>query len=187
MSDAYTVSPAQIHDVEELTALLNSAYRGDSSRVGWTTEADFLDGQRTEATAIAQQLREGLTILCLREGGSPAILGCVLLQVVESDRGRGFHLGMLTINPRRQAHGLGRKLLQSAEDFVVHQRGKWITLTVIQLRESLMEWYERRGYQRTDKTSPFPYGHPEKGLPKRDDLYFVWFEKFLPAKSNQKP
>jgi hypothetical protein len=52
-------------------------------------------------------------------------------------------------------------------------------MTVIHLRDTLIAWYERRGYRRTGETEPFPYGDERFGIPRRDDLYFVVLEKAL--------
>ncbi len=178
MKTAYLITPAQASDVQELAALVNSAYRGDSSRAGWTTEADFLDGQRTESKVLLGQIADPMkaVILCLREAPGREVLGCVYL---ENDGENGCYLGMLTVKPTLQTQGLGSVLMQSAEDQARRWQAKSLTLGVIQVRGSLIRWYERRGYQRTGETRPFPYGQPSVGLPQREDLHFVMFAKTL--------
>lgn len=180
----YQIDPARLDDAGELAMLVNSAYRGDSSRKGWTTEADYLGGQRTSPEALRGEIERGAregkrVILCLREAKSSLapILACVSL---ERTSDFGCYLGMLTVSPERQAGGIGRALLESAENFA---RERWgasrMILGVIQLREELIAWYERRGYRRTGETKPFPYGNEAFGLPRRQDLHFVMFEKPL--------
>jgi GNAT superfamily N-acetyltransferase len=174
------VRPATPADATELSRLVNSAYRGDSSRRGWTTEADLLDGQRTDPDTLEQDLsRPGVTILCLRESESGPILACVSLELFDDARGKGCHLGMLTVNPTLQAQGLGKILMQRSEAFARSRGAARMRLGVIQLREQLMQWYERRGYERTGETRPFPYGDEKWGLPRQADLHFVLFEKAL--------
>ncbi len=174
----YDIRPATNQDAEEISTLVNSAYRGDSSRRGWTTEADYLDGQRTSAELISKDIRDPSkrVMLCLRERAGGEILSCVSL---EKRDGAICYLGMLTVKPTLQAKGLGRILLEAAEDYARHWDVDKMILTVVHLRESLMAWYERRGYRRTGETAPFPYGNPDFGLPKVEGLHFIVFEKDL--------
>lgn len=189
----YRIVPARPEDAGDLAALVNSAYRGDSSRKGWTTEADFLGGQRTSPEALGEEIERGAregkrVILCLREATPPAertrpesrlapILACVSLERTSDN---GCYLGMLTVSPERQAGGIGRALLESAENFArTEWSAKRMILGVIQLRSELIAWYERRGYRATGEIKPFPYGNEAFGLPRRPDLHFVMFEKPL--------
>lgn len=170
------IFPAQSADANELSILVNSAYRGESSRAGWTTEADFLDGQRTDPDRILNDIRSpGRVILTLRETEKSPILGCVYLENLGSD----CYLGMLTVRPGLQTQGYGQMLMNAAEAQARSWRCKNMVLGVIQLRDSLIQWYERRGYQKTGETRPFPYHDPLCGLPKRNDLHFVMFRKPL--------
>lgn len=169
------VRPASAADVEALCALVNSAYRGDSSRAGWTTEADLLGGQRTDPEGLREAIaRPGSVILlCEREGRLDA---CVHLE----RSGEGCYLGMLTVRPTLQASGLGRRLLAAAEGYAAAQWGaRSVHMTVIVQRQELIAWYERRGYRRTGQHKEFPYGDPRFGLPRRDDLRFEVLEKRL--------
>ena len=160
---------------------MNSAYRGDSSRLGWTTEADFLDGQRTDPETLAAELGDSLgqVILCLRNSSGSEILGCVFLQRFDDEKGAGCYLGMLTVRPTLQDSGLGKVLLNEAETFARNWGATRMSLGVVHPRDTLMAWYERRGYRRTGETQAFPYGNPKNGIPKRDDLHFIMFEKSL--------
>lgn len=174
----YSILPATIHDAEEISKLVNSAYRGDSSRAGWTTEADYLDGQRTNAEIIRSELANPTkkVILCLREEGAREILSCVLVEKIAPEE---CYLGMLTVKPTLQAKGIGRILLEASEDFARQWGAKRMSLTVVHVRDTLMAWYERRGYERTLETRPFPYGDELFGLPKVDGLFFHVFKKDL--------
>ena len=172
------VMPAAEQDLAALAALVNSAYRGESSHAGWTTEAELLGGQRTDAEALrAIVTAPGNVILILR--AEPGPLACVHL---EQKSGGVCHLGMLTVSPRLQAAGIGRKLLAAAENWAVRHLGAGaIEMTVIEAREELLAWYERRGYERTGELRPFPYGDARFGIPLREDLRFVVLRRELPG------
>lgn len=169
---------AQLGDAEALSVLVNSAYRGELSGLGWTTEADLLDGIRTDPTQIRAHLNARQVILTLKE--DDRFIGCVLLEKTSAKDRPACYLGMLTVHPTIQDRGIGRRLLTEAENFA---RETWLAeimiLGVIQLRETLIAWYLRRGYRPNGETKPFPYGRPEVGIPKREDMHFVFFEKNL--------
>ena len=170
------IAPAADADLEAIAALVNSAYRGESSRAGWTTEADYLDGQRTDAATLRADLAasSGALILALRDDVGGPILGTVWL---ERDTPEAWYLGMLTVKPDLQARQLGRALLAAAEAYAAERGGRTVEMTVINIRDTLIAWYERRGYARTGETRPFPSDTAKFGAPRRDDLDFVVLEK----------
>jgi len=166
--------PAQIDDIEPLHALIESAYRGDSARRGWTHEADLLGGQRTDAKALREIIAADNQVILLASQGQ-ALAGCVQLSHV----GDGLaYLGLLTVDPARQAAGLGKQLLARSEE---HVREQWqataIEMTVIRQRGDLIAYYERRGYQRTGEHRPFPHSDPRFGRPKSPELEFAVLRK----------
>ena len=164
---------ASLADVEAIVALVQSAYRGESSRVGWTTEADLLDGTRTDAEEVAELISKpnNYILLCERDN---SLLASVHLE----NKGNHAYLGMFAVNPRAQAQGVGKYLLAMAEEIVFKQwQCKLLEMTVITLRTDLIAWYERRGYQRTGSYRPFPYGQPRYGMPRRDDLVLEVLQK----------
>lgn len=168
-----TATPA---DIPTLHALIESAYRGDTARQGWTHEADLLDGQRTDLDELAQILADpARPLLVLRNGD--LLAACVAL----TDKGNGLaYLGLLTVDPARQASGVGRLMLAAAEDYAAtHLAATRVEMTVIAQRDELLAWYVRRGYLPTGERRPFPSNDPRAGLPKRHDLEFVVLEKRL--------
>ena len=170
------IDRATTADLPALHALIESAYRGDSARAGWTHEADLLGGQRTDLAALSDQIADpAQAILVARDG--TALAGCVAI----SDRGGGTaYIGLVTVDPARQAGGLGRRLLAAAERAAtLHFAAKRAEMTVISLRTELIAWYQRRGYALTGETRPFPGTDPRFGLPTRNDLYFVMLAKLL--------
>ncbi len=167
--------PATNTDLPELTFLINSAYRGDSSRQGWTTEADLLGGIRTSEESLAETIaKPDATILLHRDETTHALIGCVYLE----KKADLMYLGMLTVSPEIQARGLGKKILQEAENYARSLGCRAVEMTVISQRAELIAWYERRGYALTGETRPFPMGDPRFGEPKTD-LEFVVMRKAL--------
>ncbi len=177
---------AQAADAPELAVLVNSAYRGETSRLGWSTEADLLGGQRTDAEDLLRFIRRSQTqslcaFLLMRRPESTDNLeskidACVQLERRETQA----YLGMLTVRPNLQAQGLGRALLRAAEDYVCREwQSTQITMTVIVQRVELIAWYARRGYVATAERVPFPYEDLHFGIPKRQDLEFVVLSKDL--------
>ncbi|MBI1401928.1 MAG: GNAT family N-acetyltransferase [Porphyrobacter sp.] len=139
-------------DAPALKDLLEAAYRGDSARAGWNHEADILDDERiTRAELDALLADPAVTVLTARDGDT--MFGCV---AVTRKSETLAYLGMLCVRPDLQSAGLGRRLLDAAED---HARALGIAameMTVIDSRDTLIAWYERRGYARTGETRPFP-------------------------------
>jgi ribosomal protein S18 acetylase RimI-like enzyme len=174
MSTEMIVVPASHADVGDIVSLVNSAYRGEGA--GWTNEVGLLAGPRTDPATLAATLAAGKgTMLLLRAPDGAQLAGCVSLE--PTGETATWHLAMLTVDPRRQAEGLGRALLAKAEDYLRAQGASRVRMTVISLRSSLIAWYERRGYRRTGESEPFPYGDERVGVPLRDDLHFVVLDK----------
>lgn len=172
------VSVASDADLEAIATLVNSSFRGDSSRAGWTTEADLVGGQRTDPETLRDDLaaRPGSVLLTMRDEPGEALLGSVWLEPKTPEL---WYLGMLTVRPDLQSRGLGRRMLEEAERYAVAHGARRIRMTVITVRDTLLEWYERRGYIRTGELIPFPYGNDRFGLPQRPDLQFEALEKEL--------
>jgi ribosomal protein S18 acetylase RimI-like enzyme len=172
--------PATPADTAALVALVESAYRGDASKQGWTTEADMLGGRRTGPDDIQDCLARTHSRIVLAERdtteGAPELLACAH---VAAEDGAGY-FGMFSVRPDLQGAGLGKALLAEAERVA---REEWrlplMRMTVIDIRDELIAFYERRGYARTGIKKPFPYGDERYGLPKRDDLRFEILEKAL--------
>jgi ribosomal protein S18 acetylase RimI-like enzyme len=169
--------PATPPDIDELVLFINGAYRGKSAELGWASEGKLISGQRIDADMLAEMLSAGDTILLMRDQTASPLAGCVSIK--PTDNPSIWYLSMLAIDPLRQAEGLGRTLLSEAESRIKAQGATRVKITVIWVRQALLEWYERRGYQPTGQTEPFPYGNERIGVPLRDDLYFVELEKSL--------
>lgn len=167
-------------DIAALVALVESAYRGDASRAGWTTEADLLDGRRTGADDIAACIDRDRSLILVGERDGE-LLACANVAVeAADDAGEAGYFGMFSVRPSLQGSGIGKTMLAEAERIV---REEWkltaMRMTVIDIREELIAFYQRRGYRRTGILKPFPYGDERFGLPRRDDLRFEVLEKSL--------
>ncbi len=167
---------AHLDDIPIVDALVQSAFRGDASRRGWTTEADLLDGQRTDAVALTDVVASPTGMLLVAEADGEIVACCQL----ERHDDETAYLGMISVRPAMQAGGIGRALVAEAERrAIVELDASRARMTVIRHRSELIAWYERLGYRRTGRTEPFPYGDERFGVPKVDDLEFVVLEKPL--------
>lgn len=166
---------ATVDDLDALVALVTSAYRGDASRKGWTTEADFLEGNRIDREVLQRDIERPRSQVLLAECDGQ-LLACA--HICEED-GAGY-FGMFSVVPDLQGAGIGKAVLAEGERIA---REDWglpaMRMTVIDIRDALIRFYERRGYALTGIKKPFPYGDTRFGLPTRDDLRFEVMEKSL--------
>jgi ribosomal protein S18 acetylase RimI-like enzyme len=171
---------AGLHHSGLIVSLVNSAYRGEISKMGWTTEAHILGGQRTDEAEIRRLLTEdnSLILLCCHDDQA---IGTVHLKNME----HGAYLGMLTIKPELQGRGFGKHFLSAAEHTAQQTWGATkITLSVITLRHELIAFYQRRGYRRTGILDDFPQD-PRFGIPRVAQLQFEYLEKILQPQAHR--
>lgn len=161
---------ANAHDVDDVVALVESAYRGEASRSGWTTEADLLDGQRTDSDEVASVVPH---LLLAHQRGE--LVGCCVLET-RADHG---YFGMFAVQPGLQGGGVGSRLLEAAEERARAAGLTRIEMTVLSVRTELIAFYLRRGYAELGEQKPFPYGDDRFGKPRRDDLVFTVLAKQL--------
>lgn len=165
------ISKATIEDISALTTLINSAYRGESSRKGWTTEAHLLEGKRTDEQEMTEIFLDPKnTILKFTENDK--IIGSVLLV----EKGHQLYLGMLTVSPELQNSGIGKKLLAEAENHAKTLGLSSIIMTVISVREELIAWYKRHGYIDTGEREAFPESEIHITISDKP-LEFIYLEK----------
>lgn len=169
-----SIHKANLEDIPSLNKLVNSAYRGESSKKGWTTEADLLDGVRTTEASLTELLSDRNSNVLLAKDADGNLFGCVNLQL----KGDGLYLGMLTVDPELQGGGIGKFLLTEADLFAKKNQKSFIEMTVISIRSELIAWYERHGYAKTGEKRPFPMDNPAFGVPKQF-LEFIVLKKSI--------
>jgi ribosomal protein S18 acetylase RimI-like enzyme len=166
------IKKATIKDVEALNKLVNSAYRGESSKKGWTFEADLLGGIRITEEELTETIQKTDTII-LKYTDNQNIIACMML-VEKTDK---LYLGMLTVSPELQGGGIGKQLLRQAEIIAKEKGLPKIGMTVISARQELIDWYARHGYADTGEREPFILDY-HFGDPKQD-LEFIVMEKVI--------
>lgn len=164
-------------DVPAVVDLINRAFRGHGDDSSWSTEEHYIEGTRTTQEMLREEraTRPDAQLLLWRASDN-TLLGCVWMQPEPDNI---WYLGSLSVVPRQQNAGLGRKLLAAAEDWATVRGAREIKMTVVHVRTALLDWYARRGYVLTGETKPFPYGDERFGKPTRNDLYFVVLSKQL--------
>ena len=176
--EAMILSRAVESEYAAIVTLANRAYRASGESASWNSESGFIAGDRLTEALLRQDLAakpDAYLLVCREEAQGP-VAGTVWLEPKEDG---SWYLGLLTVRPDRQKQQLGRTILAAAEEFAKENGARRIQMTVLNVRDTLIAWYLRRGYTLTGKTLPFPYGDPRFGRPLRDDLHFVVLEKNL--------
>jgi ribosomal protein S18 acetylase RimI-like enzyme len=167
------ISSATIGDIPSLLKLINSAYRGESARKGWTHESDLVDGNiRTDANSLKEMIENPISVI-LKYTSGDEIMGSVYLEKQDHK----LYLGMLAVSPDIQAQGIGKELMSAAEEHAQKMNCSIIYMTVITVRNKLIAWYERKGYSQTGETKPFP-NDGRFGMPLQP-IEFIVMEKHL--------
>jgi len=167
-----SVSIAQQQDISALVSLMDNAYRGEGSKQGWTSEADlFIGNKRTDEETVTKLINKPGSVFLKYTNEDEVIEGCVYLHKKESK----LYLGMFSVAPSAQGKGIGKKLLNAADEYAKEQHCSLIFMTVITVREELIAWYEKNGYKRTDRVLPFPIDE-KFGIPTRP-LEMIVLEK----------
>jgi ribosomal protein S18 acetylase RimI-like enzyme len=171
-----TLQPAKEIYLAAIIALMNAAYRGVESERSWCTEAAYITGKRMDESLLSEEIAKGARYLVVKDLDTSVLQGCVSLRAVSPET---WYLGSLTVDPALQNAGFGRRLLSAAEEHAAIRGARVIEMTVLNVRDALISWYERRGYRRTGETRPFPHEERRLGTPTRSDLEFVVLTKRL--------
>ena len=167
------ISIATIEDIAALNNLVNSAYRGESAKLGWTHEANLLEGIRITKKELNDIIaRENTFILKYLDGN--IIAACILVEK-KVDR---LYMGMLTVSPGLQGRGVGKMLLKATEQTAIKLKCKKIEITVIDARQELIAWYKRHGYEDTGVRKPLSAEMKKSAIPGRS-LEFIVMEKYV--------
>ena len=151
MSTKYNIEPVTANDIPAITTLVNNAYQGEPGSKSWTSEGDIVAGQRTTEESIRNLIQQPAITMLKCTDAQQHIVGCVLLEKKEGT----LYLGMLSVNPQLQTAGIGKLLLQEGEAFARDHQYSTVTITVIDRRHELIDWYKRKGYRPTGNKQPF--------------------------------
>lgn len=161
------------NDIPTLTSLLNRSYRGDSSRAGWTTEADLLSGQRIDEEGLTQLLNDPESLILIAHSEDR-----VFATIHAHHENESVHFGLFAVEPSLQGGGIGKELLAYAESEAIRKWGvSTAIMEVITQRSELIGYYERRGYMRTGEMIAFP--HSPLWQSKTDNLALAVLKKSL--------
>lgn len=167
------ITKATLADIPALNLLINSAYRGETSKQGWTTEANLLEGKRTNEDELKEIFQDPKNTI-LKYTENDRVIGSVLLVEKEHQ----LYLGMLTVSPELQNSGIGKKMLAEAENHAKTLGLSSIIMTVISVREELIAWYKRHGYADTGEREAFPESEIHVTISKTA-LEFIYLEKVI--------
>jgi ribosomal protein S18 acetylase RimI-like enzyme len=165
------ITKATLQDIPALTTLINSAYRGETSKKGWTTEAHLLEGKRTTEEELTEIILDPKNTF-LKFTDNEQIIGSVLLVVKEHQ----LYVGMLTVSPELQNSGIGKKMLAEAENHAKSLGLSSLSMTVVSVRSELIAWYKRHGYVETGEREPFPSSDIHINI-SNEPLEFIYLEK----------
>lgn len=147
---------AELVDAGTIAQLVNAAYRGESSRAGWTTEADLLDGLRTTAQEVASIIKRGDAFILIGVLNNQ-IIATICCELHVNHGKNSAHFGMIAVKPNMQNKGYGAAIIQAAEAIT---RREWSVvgfyMAVISIRSELIAFYERQGFMRTGEFNEFP-------------------------------
>ncbi len=170
------LTKATEEELPAIVSLMNLAFRGKGENASWNTEVVFIEGDRTTFDLLNAELVAHPKAVLLAAHSNDDLAGCVWFEPLSNEV---WYLGTLAVSPQLQKAGVGRELLTTAEEWVKERGAKTVRMRVVNVRETLIAWYVRRGYTLTGETEPFPYGDNRFGTPLRDDLSFVVLEKTL--------
>jgi len=131
-------------DAAEMIAVVNAAFAVEQ----------FLDGTRTDEHRMSDLMRTGTFLVAHRNGR-------ILASVYTELRGERAYFGMLAIDPSQQGTGLGRLMVEAAEDHCRRQGARFMDIAVLSLRPELPPLYRKWGYLET-RTEEFKPSRPLK-------------------------
>ena len=136
---------ATIYDAADVATLITLAYR---------VEDFFIDGDRTDAADVRRHMQHGVFLVLELDG---ALAAAVYVKV----RAGSGYFGMLSVDPSRQGEGLGRQLIEAAEEWCRTAGCTEMEIEVVSLRTELPPFYERLGYALSG-TRPFTDAHKSR-------------------------
>lgn len=158
--------------IPDIVELVNLSYRSQDLR-GWTSEADVIEGDRISAQQLQDLFIADSKILLWFDAAE--LIACVHVQKHKDQA----YIGMLTTHPQWQNQGLGKQVLQFAEDFAQANFAViGFKMSVLSCRTELIEFYLRRGYMLTGETEDYPID-ANVGQPLFEDIRLLHLNKLV--------
>ncbi|MFT3827661.1 MAG: GNAT family N-acetyltransferase [Chitinophagaceae bacterium] len=173
MKTTFSITPIEEQDITGIVKVVNEAYQGEPGTRSWTSEGHLVQGSRTTAANVLHLFHQADTAIFKCTDDTGEILGCVVLERKPDT----LYLGMLSVSPRTQASGIGSLLIEYGELYARTHNLSSVTITVIDRRKELIEWYQRKGFKLTGKQIPFSNQSSSSDLV----LHLVELRKELPA------
>ncbi|WP_240007321.1 GNAT family N-acetyltransferase [Pseudaquidulcibacter saccharophilus] len=156
MTDNITIREANANDIARIEYLVETTYRGEDSKKGWTTEFNLLAGTRLQKGEIAAALADKANQFFVAERDN-IVVGVICV----NKNGDWIEFGKFSVDPEMQGLGIGKMLIAKVEDFV---RNIWgadkLKLSVISIRKELVDFYARYGFKDTGQRIDFIKIHP---------------------------
>jgi len=158
-------------DAEEISRLVNCAYRPKLNNHGWTHEAELISGDRINAKQVEKLLcpQSLILVACLSE----KIIACVHIE----NSADHVYIGMLACEPNYQGQGIGKEMLFQAEQYsLIHFKSKSFKMKILSSRPELFDFYQRRGYKLSGEFEEF-YSNEGVGFALVTGLKILGLEK----------
>ncbi len=145
-----TFREAKIEDIPQIVDLVNISYRSKEFK-GWTSEADIVKGDRINNAQVQELFQNDSKVFVMFK--DEELIGCVHVH----KQNDSCYIGMLTTHPNVQNMGIGKEILKLAEEHSIKNYSiNCFEMSVLSVREELINFYERRGYKRTGDNEPYP-------------------------------
>ncbi|HWD00184.1 MAG TPA: GNAT family N-acetyltransferase [Candidatus Sulfopaludibacter sp.] len=133
------VRVAEFFEARPLTGIINTAFQ---------VEKFFIDTDRIDVAQVEDFFAKGCFLVAEDEAGLAA---CVYVE----QRNASGYFGLLSVLPDRQKMGLGRTLVEAAEQHCRALGCSAMDLQIVNLRQELPAFYRRLGYTESG-TGEFP-------------------------------
>jgi GNAT superfamily N-acetyltransferase len=125
------IREANSGDIAEIVDVVNDAFR---------VERDFRAGERTSVAEVSRLIESSHWLVAIHD---EQLAGAVLVRV----EGTTGYFGMLAVRPSLQGLGIGRALVEAAEEYCRARGCTTMTLSTGSVRHELLRHYDKLGYK----------------------------------------